>query len=382
MKIDYTILLYMLLGLLLAGCSLENVIETEKVREDVGFTAIATRAEKPDADIYGIPHSTRNLLYVPDTVGVFVNKKVVPPSTPSSGIIMENALYRITNYKSNNFVSYNLLTNLPVTDANGEVIVEHTNAPDPGQEALVWYKTAHPVAYWDKGADIEYDIYAYAPRVETNSTNNYYSVSDNGIVNFIVDPRVGIAVDFIYAKGRGKTRTADAESLHMPFKHKLSKLIFKLKNSTENAITFYGLKYSIKYPNAAFDMLADEWSYSSATTTISIDRYMQKEIFENNEIILPEITTLLYPTDASNITGTPPAGVFVSLQICLNNRWYDVTSLITNLPADKKLKFYEGRVNELTFNCSLNYGINNEWNIFVATFDSFEYGGVINGTLE
>ena len=393
------IILFVVLALSFIGCNKDNNF-IEEVKDDnqvVGFTGITTRAGgQPTADIYGVPHSNRNLLYVPDTVGVFVRKRDIddyPSPSPLSDPLLENALYRITNYESTNFVEYNLssdpLKQFPLTNGNGEVIVDKDPAtPAANQEALMWYRTSHPAAYWDPDADIEYDIYAYAPRVETGTVNSYYNVSVNGEVDFEIDKKVGITADFIYAKAEEKTRAADAESLHLPFKHKLSKLVFKLKNSTENAITFYGLKYTIEYPIATFNLLTDMWQYSSTKSRTVISRYVQQEIFEDNEITLPEITTLLFPTDnVSNIVGgVSPTGVFFSLEICLNNKWYDVSSLIntaiTSTDPTKKLLFLEGRLNEVTFNCNLNYGTANTWNIFVATFDSFEYGGTIGGTLK
>ena len=373
------IILFVIPALLSIGCNRNNIF-TDEIKNDnqVGFTGITTRAGQPAADNYGMPHSNYNLLYVPDTVGVFANKNLSP--------LFKNTLYRVTNYESNNYVEYDLINDplkqSPLTDSNGKVIV--TNTPGPDKEALVWYKTSHPAAYWDPDTNAEYDIYAYAPKVETGTANKYYNISDNGEVNFLIDPKFGITVDFIYAKAEGTTRAADAESLHLPFKHKLSKLVFKLKNSTENAITFYGLKYSINYPKASFNMITDEWQYSSTLTKIEINRYMQQEVFEGNEIVIPEITTLLFPTNASNITGgIAPANVFVSLHICLNNKWYNVSNLINTAISNSSLKFSEGILNELTFECILDYGTDNsKWNVFVATFDSFEYGGTIGGTLK
>ena len=352
-KINLTIfaILLILLGI---GCDSTSEIESEipDSNNQISFTSVSPRPLK------GNPHSNSNLLRVPDTVGVFVKK--------AGTFIMENAFYRITNYESNNYLS------------GGVVTTKGDSDPTPPGEQLFWYKTAHNAAYWDKAPGVIYDFYAYAPAVETNQTNDYYTIDDSGKVAFKIDEKKGIPVDFIYANSANHT-ISDAGSLHLSFRHMLSKIVFKLKNSTENAIVCYGVKYKITYPEASFNLTTGEWTFTGGSKTVEVKRYAQYEIFENSIVDLPELTTLLFPTHSSQIAGGNPApgNVVVEFQVCLNNKWYDMTTKLKNL----NLSYIEGKLIELTFDCELDYGTN-DWNIFVATFDSFEEGGTIDGELK
>ena len=351
--IVYTILLM----LFLTGCDLTTDVENETLGDDeIAFTSISTRGTlRSTEDQY------RNMQDVPDTVGVFLKK--------TSSFVMRNAIFRKTNYESNNYL-----------DSNGLVVTKEVGDPTPSGDQLFWYKTAHSAAYWDKSPGVIYDFYAYAPAVETNGVNGNYKVSDNGIVSFKIDEKIGVPVDFICSRSLGCT-VNKADSLHLPFRHMLSKMVFKMKNETKNAVTCYGVRYKLKYPEATFDLTTGNWAFSGSTTQVDVKRYAQYEIFSDSEVSLPELTTLLFPVNSAQITGPVPTGVIVSFQVCLNNKWYDMTMPLENFG----LSYTEGKLIELTFNCTLNYGSKDDedvlWNIFVATFDSFEDGGTIDGKL-
>ena len=369
MKTTYRIIGCVLPIFFLIGCNSIADIEPEEFgNNQISFTSISTKGVTTTKDPYGNPHSDRNILEVPDTVGVFVKK--------AGSFIMQNALYRITNYKSDNFLS---------KDTNDFPSVDFRPGGTPNsvnEEQLLWYKTSNGAAYWDKNSTIIYDFFAYAPAVETNKANDYYKIDENGIVNFKIDEKVGLPVDFIYAKKDSCTNTK-ADSLHLFFKHKLTKMVFRLKNSTENAITCYGVKYKIKYPIATFNLITDKWAFSGSDKQIEVKRYAQYEVFRDSIVNLPELTTLLFPTHATNLaSGSVLGNVIIEFQVCLNNKWYNMKTKLDGL----NLQYTEGKLIELTFDCNLKYGENHNgdelWNIFVATFDSFEEGGSINGILK
>ena len=374
MKTNIPILLvYILFIFYFSGCEAGNDVETETIQdEQFAFTSISTRSANDDplVDEYGNEYSGHNLIEVPDEVGAFVEKI---GGNPPSGFIIENAIYRLSKFPSDNF----LLT--------GNTIPTHRpgGTPSTNEEQLFWYKTTHPHAYWDKTPGAEYNIYAYAPIVEDNINNSYYTITNDGIIEFQLDKDRGISVDFIYAKETNLTRINDSEKLHMLFKHKLSKMVFKLRNKTENAITCYGVKYKIEYPTASFDLIDNKWFFGGAKDTVEVKRYAQYEIFSESEIALPELTTLLFPTQTSNLKpGSISDNVVVEFQVCLNNKWYDMTGALEKLMTeDPNFEYTEGKLIELTFDCKLSYGVD-DWNIFVATFDSFEEGDPINGTLK
>ena len=350
-----------MLALLLVGCEPDADVENKDTyNNQMSFTSIGKRNSGNQSD--------RDISEVPDTVGVFVKK--TNTGTNVSEFIMNNAFYRITNYKSNNYLS-----------TGGTVNNWKEGDPVPSGDQLFWYKTSHSAAYWDKNPDVNYDFYAYAPAVETNGENDYYKIDGNGKVNFKINEKTGIPVDFIYARRTNRT-IAQSDSLHLPFRHMLTKLVFKLKNTTENAITCYGVKYKIKYPIASFDLVTGKWDFGANTDSLEVKRYAQYEIFSKTEVVLPELTTLLFPTNTTELTSAPPTEVVVNFQVCLNNKWYDMTKKLNDL----SLQYTEGKLIELTFNCNLDYGshhgIDEHWNIFVATFDSFEEGGSITGTLK
>ena len=341
------------------GCEAEPENGAELIPMPIGelaFTSLITRSgDDTDLDDYDNPYSDRNLKEVPDVVGVFVNK--YPSGDPSSvNSIMENAIYRLSLYPSNN-----------------------EDAENPGTY-LYWYRTTHPAAYWDTSS--KFDIYAYAPAMDTEDENDYYTISKEGVVAFNLEEGKGIPVDFIYASEKGKTRDDDAENLHLDFRHKLTKIVFKLKNSSGNAVTCYGMRYSVRYPKATFDLIKDEWEFLPDTDIVRIEKKAQYEIFSNEDVNLPELTTLLFPTDTHNKTGAAPTDVIVDFEIALNNTWYSVKDALAKLD----LTYEENKLIVLTFNCQLRQGDVGDdgilWNVYQATFDSFEDGGSIGGTLE
>ena len=393
MKSYYT-LLYTLSILLFAGCEQASFTDPNKpggIEMPMVFTSVNTRGGG-DLDEYGNEYNNRNLKEVPDTVGVFIDKIV----GMSHDMIIKNEPYQISGYESNNYI-------LP-----DSTFLYYDGDTPPAGDRLCWYKTTNPIAYWD-GFPATYKIFAYAPFVETNGNSPYYSITDAGVVTFKMDNTVGIPVDFIYAAsdehyGVVLEKDVHADSLHMNFKHKLSKLVFKLRNDTENAVTCFGVKYEIEYPVATFNLITGDWNFTGSNTKIVVERFAQYEIFSKNEVTLPDLTTLLFPTHAPNWeSGTSPGNVVMKFQVCLNNRWYDMTNILNDPydPNSLNLEYNEGTLIELTFNCKLNYGVGDPvldnngdpvlddngdpvtilWNIFVATFDSFEDGGRIDGTL-
>ena len=337
------------------GCETGNGLESAPASTGQLVFVASSRAGGDDpgaTDGYGNPYSDRNLARVPDAVGVFVNK------TESGGgptiSVMSNAIYRISEYPSE------------LTDDDGNT--------------LFWYKTSHRSAYWDMTSS--FDIYAYAPVLE--GENNYYTISDAGVVTFQMDSKVGIPVDFIYASEKGKKETK-AESLHMPFAHKLCKIVFKLKNGTDNVVICNGVKYSILYPEATFNLIKDEWTFLNTSNEVAIQLEEQYQIFGSATYDLPGLTTLLFPTDASNLNlveGVAPSNVIVDFEVILNNIPYSVKKELAVLD----LEYKEGKLIVLTFNCKLKQGSDHEddllWNIYSATFDSFEDGGSFEGRLE
>ena len=341
---------------LFAGCEAGNNHEPEPVLTEQLAFVVSTRDGDDDldaTDFYGNPYSDRNLARVPDAVGVFVNKSSTEggPTTP----VMANAIYRLSEYPST------------ITDSYGDT--------------LFWYKTSHRAAYWDMTSF--FNIYAYAPVAEGG--NNYYTVSDAGVVTFEMDSQVGIPVDFIYAPEEGKKENK-AESLHMPFEHKLCKIVFRLKNGTDNVVVCNGIKYSIQYPKATFNLIKDEWTFLNSSNKVTIQLEEQYQIFGSGEYWLPGLTTLLFPTDAPNLNlveGVQPSDVIVDFEVILNNIPYSVKEDL----AELGLEYKEGKLIVLTFDCRLKQGSDYEegvlrWNIYSATFDSFEYGGSFEGRLE
>ena len=364
MKKAYYIILNILLILFLIGCESDTNIENKKfVNDHISFTSIGTKATRSSES----PSGDRDLQEVPDTVGVFLKK-----TDGTSEFIMENAIYRITNYKSDNFLA-----------TDGSVTTQKEGDPVPGGKQLFWYKTSHRAAYWDKKPGVTYDFFAYAPAVETNKKNKYYNIDDEKVIEFNIDEKLGVPVDFIYAN-KVNCEINQADSLHLPFRHMLSKMVFKLKNTTKNAITCYGVRYKINYPVATFNLETGKWKFTGTSTSVEVKRYAQYEIFSETEVELSELTTLLFPTHTDNLApGSMSGNVIVEFYVCLNNKWYDMTNKL----AAYDLQYTEGKLIELTFNCTLGYGSNHEsndkhWNIFVATFDSFEDGGSLNGTLK
>jgi|GEM_PF-3368970 len=336
------------------GCETGNIPEPEPILTgQLAFTAKDTRDGGSGKDDFDNPYSDRNLREVPDAVGVFVNKADTYQGPTTS--VMANAIYRVSQHLSEN------------VDGDGV--------------KLFWYKTSHPAAYWDMSSF--FDIYAYAPIVEGN--NEYYTISDAGVVTFNMDRGVGIPVDFIYAKEEG-TKDAKAESLHMRFQHKLCKMVFRLKNGTHNVVVCNGVRYSIKYPAAKFNLIEDEWTFLDIENEVDIQLTEQREIFGNETYDLPGLTTLLFPTDASNLNttdGVEPTGVILEFVVILNNHEYTVKADLENL----NLEYTEGKLIVLTFNCTLTQGGEQGddgllWNIYSATFDSFEDGGSYTGRLE
>ena len=369
MKKYYHILLAFT-AMLLAGCeeAADLASEPQTINETISFTSMSMKSGGETEDSYGNPYSDRNLREVPDTVGVFINKT---NGLSPTGVILKNKIYYKTNYLSDNYLSFDA-SEKPVVTPGGPLTLD--------DEQLFWYKTTDPLAYWD--ATAKYQIFSYAPYVETGAKNPYYQVTNDGIVTFEMDNLVGIPVDFIYARSDADLNKGnDADNLNMTYNHKLSKIVFQLTNQTENIVTCYGVRYKIKYPVATFNLLANEWTFGESSNEVEINRYAQYEIFTNDTIPLPELTTLLFPTDATNQTTTLGSNVVVEFQVCLNNKWYDMTDKLAAL----NLKYKEGTLIELTFNCNLSYGDPDgdpDFNIFAATFDSFEYGGVISGTLQ
>jgi len=352
MKMKTLILIGIFWGSLffLTGCEAENGVEDKPTpmplpAGELGFTALNTRSG-------GESDSHSNLTAVPDTVGVFVNKTFSGTPTP----VLKNAIYQRSLYDSGQL------------DGDGN--------------PLFWYKTSDPAAYWDKTSD--FDIYAYAPVLE--NANDYYTISDDGEVAFKLEQKKGILVDFIYASAEDQTRSANATNLHLDFKHKLCKIAFKLRNETENVVTCLGIRYTVEYPKATFNLLTDEWTFLNEKDTVRIERKEQYDIFSKTEKLLPELTTLLFPIDAINRAGFKPDNVVVSFEIALNNRWYNLTDELSKL----NLEYDENRSIELTFNCLLNQGDPDHhddengvlWNIYQATFDSFKEGGSIGGILK
>ena len=384
----YSYILYALLILLFVGCEQASFTEPDNpdIEMPIAFTSVSTRGGG-NTDEYGNEYNDRNLKEVPGTVGVFINKF---GGVSPNGMIMKNEPYIISGYESNNYI-------LP----DSTFLYYDGNTPPLG-DRLFWYKSTNPIAYWDGSPATTYQIFAYAPFVETDGNSPYYSVTNAGLVTFEIDNTVGIPVDFIYAAssehyGVALDKDTHADSLHMNFKHKLSKLVFKLKNDTENAVTCYGVKYEIIYPVATFNLITGNWDFTGSDTKVVVERFAQYEIFSKEEVTLPDLTTLLFPTHASNRESGTPGSVVVKFQVCLNNRWYDMTAPLNSL----NLEYNEGTLIELTFNCKLSYGASEPmlddngnpvldddgnpvmvlWNIFVATFDSFENGGRIDGLL-
>jgi len=349
MKTNVPLLVGILWGILLffSGCESGNNPEPEPMLEgQLAFTTISTRSGDDDKDSYGSPHSDRNLIRVPDAVGVFANK--APTISGSRTAIMKNAIYRVSQD-------------------------ENTN------NNLFWYKTSDKAAYWDRTSF--FDIYAYAPVEE--GENDYYSISDNGVVSFNMNPRIGLPVDFIYASAKDKQENPDADLLHMKFRHKLCKIVFILKNGTDNVVVCNGVRFSIQYPKATFNLIDNEWTFDDDTENVNIQVEEQYEIFSDEEHFLPELTTLLFPINATNITpGFSPSGVIMDFVIILNNKEYSVKEALEG----KNLEYEEGKLIELTFNCKLTQGSHPDdgvlWNIYSATFDSFEDGGSFDGRLE
>ena len=372
MKTYHYILAFVLSALFSAGC--DPVADTEHKTPDIGsdeviaFTSLSTKSGGETIDEYGNPYSVRNIREVPDTVGAFIKK--------DAALILKNDMYFKTKYLSDNYLSVNAQKK-PVID------YRPNSTPVGEEEQLYWYKTENPLAYWDKGSAV-YEIYAYAPYSETGAGSEYYSnITEGGEVTFEIDKKLGIPADFIYAQGTALTKTGHADNLNMTYKHKLSKLVFQLKNESKNAVVCYGVKYKVEYPVATFNLLTDQWTFGTTSETVDVERTSQYEIFTDQTVALPDLTTLLFPTHATNINGTPPGGVVVNFQVCLNNKWYDLGNILNE---DLQLQYTEGKLIELTFNCNLKYGETDGdgviWNIFAATFDSFEYGGVINGELK
>ena len=363
------ILLCALLAWFVTGCERTPDRVSPLPEGEIAFVSAQTRGGDD-----GGPYSERDLKGVPDTVGAFIIKTL--GGTPNT--ILKNERYQLSKYKSNNYLS---------RDIDGKSVVDYRPESSPGsdEEQLFWYKTTNPLAYWDHEAD--YRIFAYAPYAAPGSNSPYYTVADNGDVNFKINEQLGIPVDFIYADSGPVTKVADSESLHMTFNHKLSKIVFRLSNSTGNAVTCYGVKYKIAYPEATFNLLSGNWNFTSSLQQVEVKRYAQYEIFQNTPIPLPELTTLLFPTHSANRESSSaiPGNVVVNFEVCLNNIWYDLTNALKGLNGDTGLEYEEGKLIELTFNCGLTYGDEDDgvlWNIFVATFDSFEYGGSINDVLK
>ena len=332
-----------------AGCETGNGSEPEPeplLGEQLKFTTIVTR-DASELDGYDNPYSDRNLKTVPDMVGMFVDKKISPlaVSTP----VLKNAIYRISQHK------------------NEEV-------------GMFWYKTSHPAAYWDRVSS--FNFYAYAPVIE--GENTYYSISDEGEVSFFMNPSIGIPVDFIYAVEEGK-KDDKATSLHMGFRHKLCKMVFVLKNGTDNVVVCNGVKYSVRYPEATFNLKTGFWSFLNTMNEVNISIQNQKEIFGREDYKMPELTTLLFPVDQiDNVIDRPQEDVIVDFQVNLNNVAYSVKTELANLG----LKFEEGKLIVITFDCRLPQGTDPGegliWNIYSATFDSFdgEGDGIYNGILQ
>ena len=356
MKTNVPLLVGILLGSLFffAGCESGNNPEPEPMLEgQLAFTTVSTRSGDDDKDNYGSPHSDRNLMRVPDAVGVFA-RKTSTLNTPPYTTILRNAIYRISQDKNTN-------------------------------NNLFWYKTSDKAAYWDRTSF--FDIYAYAPIEE--GENDYYSISDDGVVKFNMNLRIGLPVDFIYARTDpedplGTRESTHAESLHMKFQHKLCKIVFKLKNGTDNVVVCNGVKFSIMYPEATFNLITGEWTFTGDTEKVNIQVEEQYEIFSDGEHLLPELTTLLFPIHTNNVTGGfSPSGVIMDFVIILNNKEYSVKEALEG----KNLKYEEGKLIELTFNCKLTQGSHDPddgvlWNVYSATFDSFEDGGSFDGRLE
>ena len=355
------ILLCALLAWFVTGCERTPDRVSPLPEGEIAFVSAQTRGGGD-----GGPYSERDLKGVPDTVGAFIIKTL--GGTPNT--ILKNERYQLSKYKSNNYLS---------RDIDGKSVVDYRPESSPGsdEEQLFWYKTTNPLAYWDHEAD--YRIFAYAPYAAPGSNSPYYTVADNGDVNFKINEQLGIPVDFIYADSGPVTKAADSESLHMTFNHKLSKITFKLSNKMENAVTCYGVRYEIEFPVATFNLLSDEWFFTNTSQKVVVKRYAQYEIFKDEPVSLPELTTLLFPTHAANRAAGSvlPKSIVTKFEVCLNNRWYDLTEALDKL----ELEYEEGKWIELTFNCTLNYG-DVGWNIFVATFDSFEYGESINDVLK
>ena len=374
MKTIYHILLSGLLALLIVGCEPNSDVKNENPKlgnGQISFSVIGSRSDNGLPDEYGNYYSDKNIMSVPDTVATTIRKNNISDGT--SEYIMKNAFFRITNYKSNNYL---LL-------ADSSVVTHQEGDPLPIGEQLCWYKTAHPAAYWDKSIDATYDFYSYAPVVNTSEANNYYRIERDTIIHFQIDKEEGIAVDFIYADTTGCTNANDADKLHLTYRHMLSKIVFKLKNSSENVVTCYGIKYKVKYPTASFNLVSGTWRFNNTSEEVDIKRYAQYEIFSGTEVLLPDLTTLLFPANSTSIeSGYEPGNdIVVGFQVGLNNKWYDMTAALNAL----NLEYKEGRLIVLTFDCSLKYGdeIDGElFNIFAATFDSFENGEPIDGILK
>ena len=361
MKKTNYIILNVLLIMLLVGCEAATGIDDNNIiPEDIpiSFTAAGTRSG-------GEPIDYKNLEEVPGTVGVFMRK--------DTDFKMENVIFQKTNYESDNYLDNDSVTNMEAGD------------PIPSGERLFWYKTSHIAAYWGKtplgDPPAVFDFYAYAPVIEDGG-DEYYTIDSDGVITFKIDEKLGLPVDFIYAKSEGATNDK-ADTLHLPFRHMFSKLAFKLRNSTENTIVCYGVRYEINYPTATFALKSGKWDFAGPNVRSVVERYAQYEIFSNTDIDLPNLTTLLFPvnTDPINMVTPVTNAVVVKFEVCLNNKWYNMSDKLANL----NLQYTEGLLIELTFDCKLEYGdvVDGElWNIFVATFDSFEDGGVIDGILK
>ena len=350
--------------LFLTGCESENGLELEPMPTgQLNFTSLVTRAanetgDPEDTDDYGNAYSDHNLKDVPNVVGAFARKKDVL-ADPDNDPFMINAIYGLSRYESGR--------------------PESNDSP----KKLLWYRTNDSTAYWDQNS--LFDIYAYAPIAGEESENEYYNISDKGVVSFMVDGAKGIPVDFIYAKAREKEKDLDADELHMSFQHKLCKIVIRLRNGTENSVTCYGVRYKIEYPIATFDLLNDEWTFLGNSEPAFIElRNEQYEIFNNEYVFLSKLTTLLFPVDAENkntVDGVEnPGNVIIDLEIALNNKWYKIEDALKDL----NLKYKEGEVIVLTFNCKLSQGEENddEWKIYSATFDTFLPGETIDGILD
>lgn len=171
--------------------------------------------------------------------------------------------------------------------------LEFTNNDNPDS----WVSS--PTYYWPTSGTMSF--YAWAPSSLAPTIN-----STSKTFEFTPNTTVADQIDFIAAKKEDVTCSATATAVELPFKHALSQIIIKAKNSNE-AYTYkvYGVRIGKVAASGSYDFAAESWN----TDRASKDKYAID--YAQHPVTLTSDAKSIMDGEGEGVTATNLAAMLV-----------------------------------------------------------------------